>query len=369
MIETIKQIFYKNKSCGNFIKQSYLSGMFYFKENLKTFSKEFRILSIPLWKKKIKHGFEKYYLFGFVFFKSSSRKMLYKTVLKKIGKEYKHIFINFNCSGETYLFLSYINPPENSVFIATKKYHIDLCRMIHPDIECFYLPDVINLRSFDNVYKEEYNGKIFYNILPFEHFIELEKDLRKGKEIHYCEAICKTIGIKYTKEANRPVISEEVKQSALMKAKRIGLNLDNFVFLCPESQSNENPAKDYWINLTNEFYEQGYDIFINTLSLDPAYGLGKTCFLTFDEAYYIASLSKQIIGLRSGFIEVLTTIRNIRLTCLYTDFKDRGELKPIDAETVLKGFSLKKLPNVIENNISESICQNNNKESICCLKK
>lgn len=353
MEKTIKQIFYKNKSCGDCIKKSYLSGLFYYKEKLKTYDKEFRILGIPLWKKKVKHGFEKYCLLGFVIFKKSSRKMLYKTVLKKIGKEYKHIFLNFNCSGETYLFLSYVNPPANSVFIATRRYHVDLCRMMHPNIECIYLPDIINLRSVDNVYKEEYNGKIFYNILPFNHFIELEKNLRKGKDIHYCEAICKTIGIKYTQEANLPVISEEVKQSALKKANRIGLNLNNFIFLCPESQSNQNPPKDYWINLTNEFYEQGYDIFINTMSLAPDYGLGKTCFLTFDEAYYIASLSKQIIGLRSGFIEVLTTIRHVPISCLYTDFKERGRLKPIDVETVLMGFSLKKLPNVSTKQIKE----------------
>lgn len=52
MEKTIKQIFYKNKSCGDCIKKSYLSGLFYYKEKLKTYDKEFRILGIPLWKKK-----------------------------------------------------------------------------------------------------------------------------------------------------------------------------------------------------------------------------------------------------------------------------------------------------------------------------
>ncbi|CCY25143.1 putative uncharacterized protein [Brachyspira sp. CAG:484] len=353
MEKTIKHIFYKNKSYGDYIKKSYLCGVFYYKENMKTFSKEFRILGLPFWKKKVKQGFEKFYLFSLLFFRKSSRKMLYKTVLKEIGNEYKHIFINFNCSGETYIFLSYINPPANSIFIATRKYHIDLCRMMHPNIECVYLPSVINLRSYDDVYKEEYRDKIFYNVLPFKHFIKLEKNLRKGKDVHYCEAICKTIGLEYKKEANRPIISEKVKQSALMKINRIGLNLDNFVFLCPESQSNENPAKDYWVNLTEEFYAQGYDIFINTMFLNPDYGIGKTCFLTFDEAYYIASLSKQIIGLRSGFIEVLTTVENVPITCIYTDFKDRGLLKPLFVEQVLNGFSLKRLPNVYTKQIKE----------------
>lgn len=52
MGKTIKQILYKNKSSGDFLKKSYLSGLFYYKENLKTYSKEFRILGIPFWKKK-----------------------------------------------------------------------------------------------------------------------------------------------------------------------------------------------------------------------------------------------------------------------------------------------------------------------------
>lgn len=353
MEKTIKQILYKNKSCCDNLKKSYLFGLFYYKENLKTYGQEFRILGFPFWKKKIKLGFVKYYLSGCVFFQKSSRKMLYDTILKKIQNKYEHIFINFNCSGETYLFLCYLTPPKHSVFIATKKYHVDLCRMMHPDIECIYMPEVINLRSFDNVYKEEYKGKTFYNILPFNHFIELENDLRKGKDIHYCEAICRTIGTEYTKETILPVILEEVKQSALKKANRIGLNLDNFVFLCPESQSNEKPEKDYWINLTDELYAQGYDVFINAMHLESDYGTGKTCFLTFDEAYYLASLSKQIIGLRSGFMDVTASIKNVPITCLYTDFKARGKLKPLDAETILKGFTLKKLPNTNSSNIVE----------------
>ena len=370
MRKTIKQIFYKNKSSGDYLKKSYVLGLFYYKENIKIYSKEFRIIGLPFWKKKIKQGFEKYYLFGLVVFQKSSRKRLYNTILKEIQNKYEHIFINFNCSGETYLFLSYINPPPNSIFIATRKYHIDLCRMMHPNIECIYLPDIINLRSFDNVYKEEYKDKTFYNILPFKHFVRLEKNLKNGLDVHYCKEICKTMGVEYSANTKFPTVSENAKNSALDKAKRIGLNLNNFIFLCPESQSNEDPKEDFWKNIINDFYNKGYDVFLNVLEQNPKFGTAKTCFLTFEEVYYIASLSKKIIGLRSGFIEYLTSIKNVPITCYYTDFKDRCKLKPIDAETVLKGFSLKKLPNVEAKNITETIChKNNNKEKICCLKK
>lgn len=68
MEKTIKHIFYKNKSYGDYIKKSYLCGVFYYKENMKTFSKEFRILGLPFWKKKVKQGFEKFlFIQSFIF--------------------------------------------------------------------------------------------------------------------------------------------------------------------------------------------------------------------------------------------------------------------------------------------------------------
>lgn len=355
MKKKIFKLFYNKKTNNDFIKKSYLFGLLYYKENLKSYSKEFRFLGIPFWKKKIKTGFEKFYILGFAYFKKSSRKFLYETILKEIGNCYKNIYINFNCSGETYLFLSYLTPPPNSVFIATRKYHIDLCRMIQPEVKCIYLPDVINLRSFDDVYKEKFKGINFYNILPFNHFVELEKKLRKGLKVHYCKEICKTIGVDYTNKAKFPIISDSVKQSALQKAQKIGLNLNKFIFLCPESQSNEDPADNFWISIIEDLYNDDYDVFLNVLNLQAKYGTAKTCFLTFEEAYYIASLSKGIIGLRSGFIEYLTSLQNVPITCYYTSFKDRGLLKAIDAKTVIKGFSLKQLPNVQVENIEELI--------------
>lgn len=354
MSKSFCKLLYKYITTTDFIKKSYFLGIVYYKKNLKDSSSEIRIFGLPFWKKKFRRGKERFYLLGLLYWRRSSKKKLYNTILEYVEPKYSNIYINFNCSGETYLFLSYIKPSKDSIFIATKKYHKDLCRMMHPEIDCIYLPDIVYLRSLDNnnIYKEEYKGKTFYNILPFNYFVRFEDNLRKGKEVHYCEEICKTIGIEYTKEAKKPIISEETKQNTLMKVKRIGLNLDNFVFLCPESQSNENPKDSFWIDLTDTLYSKGYDIFINTISLKPEYGTGKTCFLTFDEAYYLASLSKKIIGLRSGFIEMLTS-NNVPIICYYTDFKNRGLLKSINAERVLKGFSLKKLPNVKPDNIFE----------------
>lgn len=358
MIKLLKNIFYKSKSNNDYIKIKYFLGLIYYKESLKTFTKEIRFLGLPFFKRKFSKGREKFYFLGFSIYSVDSKHKMYKEIIRRIGNQYANIYINFNCSGETYLYLSYLKPKSSSVFIATQKYHIDLCKMMHPNIDCIYMPEVLLLRGFDDTYKEDYMWYTFYNILPFHHFVKLENNLRKGLDIHYCKEICKTMEVKYSKNAKFPLVPENAKNSALNKAKRIGLNLNNFIFLCPESQSNENFADDFWKNIVDDLYTKGFDVFLNVLTQRPEYGTAKTCFLTFEEAYYIASLSKEIIGLRSGFIEYLTSIQNVPITCYYTDFKDRGLLPALDVHKVIKGFSLKSLPNTNINNIKEIIMEN-----------
>ena len=86
----------------------------------------------------------------------------------------------------------------------------------------------------------------------------------------------------------------------------------------------------------------------------PEYGIAKTCFLTLEEAFYLASLSQGIIGLRSGIFEPLIyTEKNIPIICLYTKFKNRWKFKEMSSEKVLSGFTLKKLHGTIVDNIRE----------------
>lgn len=345
---------YNKKFENNAEKTSILLGLFKKKYYPKKFSFELRFCGIVFFKTKIRKGVKKYYFLGFPIGFSSTRRLLYQRVLSILPKKYDNIYIHYNCSGETYLCLSYLRPSKNSVFIATKRYHIDLCHMMHPEIDCFYIPEILPLRGIDDIYQENYKNSNFYNILPFKHFMNLESSLRKGEQIHYCDAIRKTSG-GGNLTACRPFIRESVKNSVLSKAKRINLNLNNFIFLCPESQSNVTPSGDFWKNLVDELYAQNYDVFINMLELRDEYGIGKTCFLTFEEAYYLASLSKGVIGLRSGFLEPLTSINDLSITCYYTNFKERGKLRSLPAQIVLNGFSLKKIPNVVVENIEEYI--------------
>ena len=219
-----------------------------------------------------------------------------------------------------------------------------------PEISCFYIPNLEKLRGFDSIFKETYKGFNFFNILPMKHFVNLEKRILKGENLHYYNEILKTAGVNSCDfKSQSPIVSERVKQSVLDKVSKIGLNTENFVFLCPESQSNLNPKDCFWADVINRFYSEGFDVFMNVMKLTPLYGTAKTCFLTMEEAYYLASLSKCIVGLRSGVMEPLTAINDIPILCLYSDFKDRGVLKSIPAEKVMSCFSLKNLPNASDN--------------------
>lgn len=164
-----------NKSDDGAIKKIFLFGLIYFKESKSRLSSELRILGFPFFKTNVNYTIEKFYLCGLPVFKKSTKHKLYDIVIDNIENQYTDIYINYNCSGETYLFYSlfkYINQKENDkvLFIACKKYHIDICKMMCPEIKCIYLPELFQIRSIDLQFKEEYKGRIFYNILPYKHF-------------------------------------------------------------------------------------------------------------------------------------------------------------------------------------------------------
>lgn len=360
---------YNVKSNDDTIKKRFMFGLFYHKSAKSQLSSEFRILGIPVIMTNVNYATEKFYLFGVCVFKKSTKYKLYDIILDKIDDRYTDIYVNYNCSGETYLccmLFDYINKTKKDkvLFIATRKYQADIFRMICPEIKCIFIGDIFDLRSNDIKFKETYKGKTFYNILPYKHFIELENDIRKLNNVHYYERILVTLGLKNKELSPRvPVISETAEKNVLYKADKIGLNLNKFIFLCPESQSNLPVKKEIWKELIDCFNAQGYDVFSNVIRLSDDYGVAKSCFLTFEEAYCLASMSKGIIGLRSGLIENLTTI-NVPIICFYTDFYERGALNSIPVDKVLNSFSLKKLPNVYINNIHEYNLEDYSKENI-----
>lgn len=341
------------KSNDRRTKKRFLLGLFYFKQNKITLTSEYGILFLPILRKRYNFGVVNYYFFNIRVFSKSPKKELYRQILKLVGDKYKNIFINYSCSGETFLFWKSIEIPENSLIINTKHYHKTLCGLVHSNVDCMYLPNLWNMCPYSG-YLDRYKGYNFYNVFPFSHFVNLEKQLQKGQEIHYYDVIRNVIiemGLKVT--TKEPIVSEEAKESVLKKVKKIGLDINKFIFLCPESQSKESIEDNFWDNIIEQLNKKGYDVFSNIMLQRPEYGIAKTCFLTLEEAFYLASLSKGVIGLRSGIFDLLAYIKNIPIVSVYTKFVQRGKLKEMASEKVLSGFTLKKLHGTNVDNISE----------------
>ena len=88
---------------------------------------------------------------------------------------------------------------------------------------------------------------------------------------------------------------------------QMNLNRDRFIFLSPEATTISPIPNHLWQDFIDKVREKGYDVFLNTTCSPQLEGC-KSCFLDFEEAYELASYAKAIIGLRSGFLETLTTI-------------------------------------------------------------
>ena len=82
----------------------------------------------------------------------------------------------------------------------------------------------------------------------------------------------------------------------------------NFIFLSPEAKSVLPINENFWKKLKAQINKKGYEIIQNEKNL------------TFEEAYYIASLSKGIITLRSGISELLSMLP-IQQHIIYTKHK------------------------------------------------
>ena len=131
----------------------------------------------------------------------------------------------------------------------------------------------------------------------------------------------------------------------------MGLNLDNFVIISPEANSCKLLPEEFWKDLISQLKIQGFDIFVN-ISLD-LFGSNdidyKSCYLTYSEAYALATRAKKIYSLRSGFTEFLLNTK-IPMEVYYTSF-----FRTQAAEKIRYGFGLDKIPNVDTTLIKEVI--------------
>lgn len=301
------------------------------------------------------------YCFGKVIKQESSKENFVNKYLKIFDNKYDDIYILNANSGEIYLFLTYFfdsylkkNDSMAPLLVATKKYHLELVKMICPEVPIIFID-----KRFINLKENQYNinNFRFFNIFCDYYFRKVEFDIKNNPLgiSHYCDSIKSYIGLTDSDITMRKAsVPAESEKSMLDKISSINLNLDNFVFIAPEAQSCELLPEQFLIDLINKYHKSNVDIFINLVG--NCYNLSgveyKSCFLTYSEVFALAQKSKKIISLRSGLTEFLLQT-NVPIDILYTNFRLRPIFKDMSVEKVMSGFSIRKLFNVNQKLVNE----------------
>lgn len=325
-------------------------------------AKEIRVLNYPIMERIDKDNFRKYILFGKVVKKISYIEKFKKENFKYFDKKYDDIYILRANSGEIYLTLTYVidklierNQSKNPLLVATKKYHVDMIKMICPNIPFIYIED-IDLRFTGLEFKIE-NFRFFY-LFDNPHFQKVELDIKHKPfgEAHYFKSILDDLNMTYDDiSMRRMIVPLQDEASMKEKVSKIGLNLDNFIFISPEAQSCKLYNEDFWCELINILNKEGYDVFVNRVTKDVNLEYAttfKSCNLTFAEAFALAKRAKRIISLRSGFTEFLIQT-NTPMDVLYTKFRQRHSFDDLDITHVMSGFGLLTLPGINKDKIRE----------------
>lgn len=320
--------------------------------------KDIQVLGHSISKRIEENNFKTYSFLGFEYRKISLIEQFKKQYSKYFDKKYDDIYILRANSGEIYLTLTYLidsiikkNGSKKPLLVATQKYHVDMIKMICPDIPYVYI-NKMNLKVVGDSFKID-NFRFF---LLFDNKYFKQVDGIELNNSHYFKIIL--AGLNLTEDdisMRKVVVDSEIENTMLKKIEKTGLNLDKFVFLAPEAQSCKLYDESFWCELINRLQDKGYDVFVNLVEKDIKLKNAidfKTCDLTFAEAFALAKHAKRIVSLRSGFTEFLLQT-NVPMDVLYTKFKHRHIFDDMDIYHVMSGFGLVQLPFVNIENIRE----------------
>lgn len=346
--------------------QKFLGGIVTtYKTNDSTYDcsqKEIKLFGHSIVRRIEENNYRNYYIFGKIVRKISLIETFKKQYSKFFEGDYDDIYILRANSGESYLILTYVlntlikrNQSKKPLLIATLKYHIDLIKMICPEIPYVYAK---KLRIEIQGQKFKIENKRFFLLFDNIHFKTVENDIKNNplSEAHYFKSIMNKLNMTESDLTNRKmIILQEDERSMIEKVSKTGLNLDKFVFIAPEAQSCKLYDEDFWCELINQFQAKGYDIFVNLVGDDVKLKSAidyKTCNLNFAEAFALARRSKKIVSLRSGFTEFLLQT-GVPIDVLYTKFRHRHFFDDMNIYHVMSGFGLNQLPFIDKEKIRE----------------
>lgn len=313
--------------------------------------KQIIFLGVPVFKSVNDGYYINYFCLNKTINKKSLKNEFKKSYFKYIDKKHDDIYILNANSGEIYLFLTYIidslikkNGSKAPLLIATKKYHLDMIKMLCPNISAIYINSFSTEIRFNYFEIDDFK---FHLIFKNGYFKQIEFIIKNSPlhACHYFVSMLQEAGIsKDDIHFHKAVVPEIVKSIVNDKISLLNLNIEKFIFIAPEAQSCKLLSNKFWINLINNFQDLGYDVFVNLVdnNIDLTGAKYKSCYLTYMEAFELACKAKKIVSLRSGFAEFLLQT-NVPADVLYTKFKNRHFYNDMSVEQVMSGFALNKL--------------------------
>ena len=294
--------------------------------------------------------------------KPSKIKFLLKSILENTKDKYDDIYIVLNASGEAYFFFQAFNKiaekngSKSPYIITTRQYHNKLAEMFIPNVKYSFMQDCLDLSFCKEKIIKKF-GHRFFICLPVFHYINWEREIKINHNLHYYTSFLEEFGLTPKDIAPPPkaIIPDNVREMMLEKVQKTGLNLENFIFVSPEADSNPSCSVEFWEKLNKKLNLMGYDVFYNIFQGNIHINNIKHCKLDKQEVQALCQLSKGIIGIKSGLIEPLCTIHNIPIISIYTSMYERlwGYMKPMDVKDHMRACSNLKLPNINPVNIYE----------------
>ena len=328
----MRKLFFSIKETDTYIKYKFLLGIISIKKDMFYLNETVRLFGVPIYRKKL------------------SKNTFFNSIIEKYP-QYDEYYIFTSRSGEFYLLMHHLqewirqNNSKNYLLIFKAKYHVDIFKMFFPTFENYvHFTDnnSADVNSVINSVESVYNGKRFFVPTYNEYFNDVEFRIRNNGE-HYYKILKSHLGLSDNIEKLKNCLPEKSKLEIENYAKYILHN--KFVFISPETLSNELISPKFWQNLVDKFIEHGYEVFCNAMNVHNIPKGCKSAFFTFPESIELVKYATAVVGLRSGFIETVTSYSNKQYHILYTDFPPRGKLFPrLSSDKVKSGFSIKTLP-------------------------
>ena len=230
--------------------------------------KDIKVFGVSVIKRKDLNGFRKYYILGKEIFSVALYELFKRRYVKYFDSKYDNIYIlHANC-GEVYLTLVHFfdaiikkHQSQNPLLVATQKCHVDLIKMICPNVPYIYLKNM-DILVKDSCFKiDKFRIFILYDD---SYYHQTEKNIISSRigECHYFNSLKEKLELSNDDITMRKIIiSDKEKLSVLNKVRQIGLNLDRFIFISPEANTCKLYDDDFWIELIKKIEETGYDVF------------------------------------------------------------------------------------------------------------